>query len=239
MRKSEAAASEDVVSGLIAAEAGSTTSNGKPGANRYVMLSRGCACRVARDGPAEAESTMTRWCREKSCRFRQSYATRVESRHCRLSSCFAGRRPRLTSCVSRPRWRANLVRNLSISTSTAHETRHWMVAGPAAPFFLRIRRNSAEAPGACTQNCTHRCSRFRQLSLYALRAAAGAPASTSLHRTIFGDTCARLCDLASGELDHPIFLGHVSTQTTEGHVGCKQQLRCAVNDHLEIEPDAA
>jgi hypothetical protein len=61
------------------------------------------------------------------------------------------------------------------------------------------------------------------LSLNALRAAAGAPASTSLHRTIFGDTCARLCDLASGELDHPIFLGHVSTQTTEGHVGCKQQ----------------
>jgi hypothetical protein len=60
-----------------------------------------------------------------------------------------------------------------------------------------------------------------------------------LARTIFGDTCARLCDLASGELDHPIFLGHVSTQTTEGHVGCKQQLRCAVNDHLEIEPDAA
>jgi hypothetical protein len=70
MRKSEAAASEDVVPGLIAAEAGSTTSNGKPGANRYVMLSRGCACRVARDGPAEAESTMTRWCREKSCRFK-------------------------------------------------------------------------------------------------------------------------------------------------------------------------
>jgi site-specific recombinase XerD len=53
-------------------------------------------------------------------------------------------------------------------------------------------------------------------------------------------TCARLCHLAGGELDQIQFLlGHVSIQTTEGYLGCKQRLRNAVNDPLDIEPDAA
>jgi integrase len=53
-------------------------------------------------------------------------------------------------------------------------------------------------------------------------------------------TCARLCHLAGGELDQIQFLlGHVSIQTTERHLGCKQKLRVAVNDRLGIEPDAA
>ena len=34
-------------------------------------------------------------------------------------------------------------------------------------------------------------------------------------------------------------LGHVSIQTTERYLGCKQKLRSAVNDRLGIEPDAA
>jgi hypothetical protein len=34
-------------------------------------------------------------------------------------------------------------------------------------------------------------------------------------------------------------LGHVSIQTTERYLGCKQKLRHAVNDRLGIEPDAA
>lgn len=53
-------------------------------------------------------------------------------------------------------------------------------------------------------------------------------------------TCARLCHLAGGEVDQIQFLlGHVSIQTTERYLGCKQKLRCAVNDRLGIEPDAA
>jgi len=50
-------------------------------------------------------------------------------------------------------------------------------------------------------------------------------------------TCARLCHLAGGELDQIQFLlGHVSIQTTEHYLGCKQKLRFAVNDKIGIEP---
>jgi len=43
--------------------------------------------------------------------------------------------------------------------------------------------------------------------------------------------------LAGGELDQIQFLlGHVSIQTTEVYLGCKQKLRFAVNDKIGIEP---
>jgi site-specific recombinase XerD len=53
-------------------------------------------------------------------------------------------------------------------------------------------------------------------------------------------TCARLCHSAGGELEQIQFLlGHVSVQTTERYLGCKQRLRGAVNDTIGIEPTTA
>ena len=50
-------------------------------------------------------------------------------------------------------------------------------------------------------------------------------------------TCARLCHESGGELEQIQFLlGHVSVQTTERYLGCKQRLRDAVNDKIGLEP---
>jgi site-specific recombinase XerD len=50
-------------------------------------------------------------------------------------------------------------------------------------------------------------------------------------------SCARLCHGAGGELEQiQLVLGHVSVQTTEKYLGCKQRLREAVNDTIGIEP---
>ena len=52
-------------------------------------------------------------------------------------------------------------------------------------------------------------------------------------------SCARLCHFAGGELEQIQFmLGHVSVQTTEKYLGCKQQFQDAVNDRIGIEPAA-
>jgi len=52
-------------------------------------------------------------------------------------------------------------------------------------------------------------------------------------------TCARLCHASGGELEQIQFLlGHVSVQTTERYLGCKQRIRSAVNDQIGIEPSA-
>ena len=72
-----------------------------------------------------------------------------------------------------------------------------------------------------------------------VRAAAARAAIDKLAPHDLRRTCARLCHLAGGELDQIQFLlGHVSIQTTERYLGCKQKLRIAVNDRLGIEPDA-
>jgi site-specific recombinase XerD len=50
-------------------------------------------------------------------------------------------------------------------------------------------------------------------------------------------TCARLCHEAGGELEQIQFLlGHISVQTRERYLGCKQQLREVVNDKIGLEP---
>ena len=50
-------------------------------------------------------------------------------------------------------------------------------------------------------------------------------------------SCARLCRAAGGELEQIQFLlGHVSVQTTERYLGCRQRISSAVNDCIGIEP---
>ncbi|HEV3330828.1 MAG TPA: tyrosine-type recombinase/integrase [Bryobacteraceae bacterium] len=50
-------------------------------------------------------------------------------------------------------------------------------------------------------------------------------------------SCAKLCHAAGGELEQIQFLlGHVSVETTERYLGCKQRIRGAVNDRIGIEP---
>jgi hypothetical protein len=50
-------------------------------------------------------------------------------------------------------------------------------------------------------------------------------------------TCARLCYAAGGKLEQIQFLlGHISIQTTERYLGCKQRIQGAVNDKIGIEP---
>jgi len=52
-------------------------------------------------------------------------------------------------------------------------------------------------------------------------------------------TCARLCHASGGELEQIQFLlGHVSVQTTERYLGCKQRIQSAVNDRIGIEPNS-
>jgi hypothetical protein len=52
-------------------------------------------------------------------------------------------------------------------------------------------------------------------------------------------TCARLCHASGGELEQIQFLlEHVSVQTTERYLGCKQRIQSAVNDRIGIEPIA-
>jgi site-specific recombinase XerD len=50
-------------------------------------------------------------------------------------------------------------------------------------------------------------------------------------------SCVRLCHDSGGELEQIQFLlGHVSVQTTEKYLGCKQRFRQAVNDRIGIKP---
>lgn len=53
-------------------------------------------------------------------------------------------------------------------------------------------------------------------------------------------TCARLCHQAGGELEQiQLLLGHVSIETTEKYLGCKQRFQNAVNDSIDLDPGSS
>lgn len=70
-----------------------------------------------------------------------------------------------------------------------------------------------------------------------VRAAAKRAGTETLAPHDLRSSCARLCHFVGGELEQIQFLlGHVSIQTTERYLGCKQKLRFTVNDRMGIEP---
>ncbi len=66
------------------------------------------------------------------------------------------------------------------------------------------------------------------------------PTSRDWPRTIFVARAPGFVTWLAADSNRIHFLpGHVSIQTTERYLGCRQNLRCAVNDRLRIEPDAS
>jgi len=92
--------------------------------------------------------------------------------------------------------------------------------------FLSIRKNGAVWGEGLTQNVIWYVVRDA-----AKRVGIDRPAPHDLRRS-----CARMCHLAGGELEQIQFLlGHASVQTTERYLGCKQRIRQAVNDRIELQ----
>jgi site-specific recombinase XerD len=97
----------------------------------------------------------------------------------------------------------------------------------AGKLFRRVNKNGK----ACGEGLTEKAV-WHVVREYARKAGIEKFAPHDLRRT-----CARLCHAAGGELEQIQFLlGHVSIQTTERYLGCKQRIRSAVNDRIGIEP---
>ena len=89
--------------------------------------------------------------------------------------------------------------------------------------FRSIRKNGAVWGSGITQNVVW----------YVVRGRAACVGIKALAPHDLRRTCGRLCHAAGGELEQIQFLlGHVSVQTTERYIGCKQNLSHAVNDRL-------
>ena len=93
--------------------------------------------------------------------------------------------------------------------------------------FRRVSKNGTRQDEAVTTDVV-----WYAVKRYAKRIGIDHLAPHDLRRT-----CARLCHEAGGELEQIQFLlGHASVQTTERYIGCRQNLREAVNDRFRISP---
>jgi site-specific recombinase XerD len=99
----------------------------------------------------------------------------------------------------------------------------------AGRLFRRVNKNGKSWGEGLTEKAV-----WHVVREYARKAGIEKLAPHDLRRT-----CARLCHEAGGELEQIQFLlGHVSIQTTERYLGCKQRIRSAVNDRIGIEPES-
>jgi len=133
---------------------------------------------------------------------------------------------------------------------------HWVIADligkgkhirtvPVPVWAKRAIDGWTEAAGINSGRIFRRVSRFGKIwgegitpkaIWHVVKAAAERAGIQNLAPHDLRRTCARLCHLAGGELEQIQFLlGHASVQTTERYLGCKQELRHAVNDKLGLE----
>jgi len=124
------------------------------------------------------------------------------------------------------------VRNVPVPTWVKLAVDHWLTAAgvSAGPVFRAINKAQRIAVNGFSPKVI-----WGVVKAGASKCGLDCVAPHDLRRT-----CARLCHEAGGELEQIQFLlGHVSVQTTERYLGCKQRLRNAVNDKIGLEPAAS
>ena len=89
----------------------------------------------------------------------------------------------------------------------------------------------------CRNGCAWGSKITEKVVWYTVKEHAGKLGISKLAPHDLRRSCARLCHESGGELEQIQFLlGHVSVQTTEKYLGCKQRFQGAVNDRIGIEP---
>jgi site-specific recombinase XerD len=125
--------------------------------------------------------------------------------------------------------KAGHMRTVPVPEWVKNELNEWLIAAAIQRGRLFRRVNKAGRPWG--EGLTEKAV------WHIVREAANRAGVTKLAPYDLRRTCARLCHAAGGELEQIQFLlGHVSVQTTERYLGCKQRIRSAVNDRIGIEP---
>ncbi|HEV2402172.1 MAG TPA: tyrosine-type recombinase/integrase [Candidatus Sulfotelmatobacter sp.] len=124
--------------------------------------------------------------------------------------------------------KAGHIRTIPAPTWVKSVLDEWLQAAniTSGKLFLRVHKTGKTWGERLTEKAV-----WHVVREYAAKASIDKLALHDLRRT-----CARLCHTAGGELEQIQFLrGHISIQTTERYLGCKQRIQCAVNDKIGIE----